>query len=65
MFNFNLSVKIYRSIAILVTLIYEDGVFKLVQSDDEAFYGCKTKPSFQDLHIFQHYLSDNMYINNI
>ena len=45
--------------------LFEDGVFKLVQSDDEAFYGCKTKPSFQDLHIFQHYLSDNMYINNI
>ena len=66
--NKNVYEKVYifkdRS-PILVTLIYEDGVFKLVQSDDEAFYGCKTKPSFQDLHIFQHYLSDNMYINNI
>ena len=40
-------------------------VFKLVQMMMKHFYGCKTKPSFQDLHIFQHYLSDNMYINNI
>ena len=42
--NKNVYEKVYifkdRS-PILVTLIYEDGVFKLVQSDDEAFYGCK------------------------
>lgn len=50
--------------SIIVTLIYEDGIFKLVQRDDEAFYGCKTTPILY-LHILQHSLSDNMCINGI